>query len=120
MATRTNFGPLAVTPYGRIGFEIQGLGRSLAVVNYVSQKRLDYLDDTRSAKAKRGEPAHAAEREARTLEDSKLDALALARLMAAAPDLLAALQHLMRYDFGDSDGAKEARAAIALAIEGIR
>ncbi len=37
------------------------------------------------------------------------------RLIVAAPDLLAALQHLMRYDFGDSDGAKEARAAIAKA-----
>lgn len=38
-----------------------------------------------------------------------------ARLIAAAPDLLAALKHLVRYDFGDSDGAKEARAAIAKA-----
>jgi hypothetical protein len=36
-------------------------------------------------------------------------------LIAAAPDLLSALQHLMRYDFGDSEGAKEARAAIAKA-----
>jgi hypothetical protein len=38
-----------------------------------------------------------------------------AKLIAAAPELLAALQHLMRYDFGDSEGAKEARAAIAKA-----
>ena len=37
------------------------------------------------------------------------------RLCAAAPDLLAALEHLMRYDFGASDGAKDARAAIAKA-----
>lgn len=35
-----------------------------------------------------------------------------ARLIAAAPELLAALKHLVRYDFGDSEGAKEARAAI--------
>lgn len=35
--------------------------------------------------------------------------------IAAAPDLLAALKHLMRYDFGESEGAKEARAAIAKA-----
>lgn len=38
-----------------------------------------------------------------------------ARLIAAAPELLAALRHLLRYDFGDSDGAKEARAAVAKA-----
>lgn len=38
-----------------------------------------------------------------------------ARLIAAAPDLLAALKHLMRYDFGESDGAKAGRAAIAKA-----
>lgn len=43
------------------------------------------------------------------------DAARLANLIGAAPDLLAALEHLMRYDFGDSDGAKEARAAIAKA-----
>ena len=36
-------------------------------------------------------------------------------LISAAPDLLAALQRLMRYDFGESAGAKEARAAIAKA-----
>ena len=41
-----------------------------------------------------------------------------ARLIAAAPDLMAALEHLMRYDFGDSAGAKEARAAIAKAKGG--
>lgn len=40
---------------------------------------------------------------------------ALARLVSAAPELLAALEHLMRYDFGNSDGAVEARAAIAKA-----
>lgn len=40
---------------------------------------------------------------------------AVLRLVEAAPDLLAALQHLMRYDFGESQGAKEARAAIAKA-----
>ena len=43
--------------------------------------------------------------------------LANAHLIAAAPELLAALQHLMRYDFGDSEGAIKARAAIAKATE---
>lgn len=37
---------------------------------------------------------------------------AVGRLIAAAPDLLEALKHLMKYDFGDSEGAKKARAAI--------
>lgn len=35
-----------------------------------------------------------------------------ARLIAAAPDLLAALRRLMSYDFGHSAGAIQARAAI--------
>lgn len=40
---------------------------------------------------------------------------AVARVFAAAPQMLEALRHLMRYDFGDSEGARLARAAIAAA-----
>lgn len=43
---------------------------------------------------------------------------AVSRLVSAAPEMLAALEHLMRYDFGNSDGAVEARAAIAKARGG--
>lgn len=43
-----------------------------------------------------------------------------APLIAAAPELLTALKRLLRYDFGDSIGAVEARAAIAKAEGGIR
>jgi len=49
---------------------------------------------------------------AQTIGDTNEEWQAVANLMAAAPDLLAALEHLMRYDFGDSKGAMEARAAI--------
>lgn len=51
-------------------------------------------------------------------QQSQTEAAANARLIAAAPELLAALEHLMRYDFGDSDGAKQARDAIAKAKGG--
>lgn len=50
--------------------------------------------------------------------DGAVNSEANARLIAAAPELLAALQRLMAYDFGDSAGAIQARAAIAKATGG--
>jgi hypothetical protein len=86
-------GPWTQSPYGNIGFEIQGGGHSIAIVGRVQIKRLEHLKDVRSKAAKRGEPAHQAEEEARKLERS--DLLADARLMAAAPELLRAVKDLL-------------------------
>jgi hypothetical protein len=79
--------------YGKIGVEIQDARGSVAVVvNLVGAKRLGFLDGVRSTNARRGEPAHDAEREARELEDDFPAVLAKAHLFAAAPDMLAELE----------------------------
>lgn len=46
---------------------------------------------------------------------ARIESQDLARLLEERADLKAALTHLMRYDFGDSEGAKEARAALTKA-----
>lgn len=76
--------------YGRIGVEILSGSDCVAVVNRTRANRLDALDKVRSASAKRDERAYHAEVEAQELEAGKAEALVLARLFAAAPDLLAA------------------------------
>lgn len=46
---------------------------------------------------------------------ARIESQDLARLLEERAELKAALAHLMRYDFGNSEGAKEARAALAKA-----
>ena len=50
-----------------------------------------------------------------TWDLSDNDRAALEALLVSHDGLLKALKHLIRYDFGESNGAKEARAAIAKA-----
>jgi hypothetical protein len=77
--------------YGNVGFEIQAQGRSIAVVNRVDEKRRQHLDARRDAKAKRNEPGHDEEREAKEIEARADEALATAYLFRAAPDMYRAL-----------------------------
>jgi hypothetical protein len=111
-------GPWAVGgPYGLIGIEIQAAGRSIAVVNRVDSNRLDYLNKVRSKAAKRGEVACEAEWEAKEIEESRAaEARATAYLIAAAPDLLSALEGLVEsLDSSHPYSMDAARAAIARA-----
>jgi hypothetical protein len=111
--------------YGLIGVEVHAGSRSLAVVNRVQANRLDGLNKIRSKAAQRGEQAHDAEKEAQELEQSLSRAIADARLIAAAPDLLACCVAMLALHDCGSWGAPPGeylpalRAAIAKA-EGAR
>lgn len=105
--------------YGKIGVEICDDHGSVAIVNWVGANRLEYLNGMRSKAAKVGDPAYQFEREAQALESGEAETLKLARLLAAAPALLEALQNLVA-DFDASVVTTdpmliEARAAIAKA-----
>lgn len=83
------------TPYGLLGFEIQGQGRSIAVVNRVGSARLSYLHGRINAKAKRGESGDADACEAAELESRAAEALATAHLFKAAPELYEVLADIV-------------------------
>jgi len=111
-------GPWTVARWGKVSFEIQGGGHSLAIVNRVQETRNDFLEKESAAKARRGERLV----DRPNLEDQT--ALRNARLMAAAPDLLKALRGLV--DDIETDGGVDtsdwpllegAKAAIAKAEE---
>lgn len=105
--------------YGRVGVEILRGSECVAVVGRMQANRLAHLDTVRNEKAKRGTQAHLAESEAAELE--RFEALALARMFAAAPDLLDALEDAVKVlenldgmPYGSAAAAiSRARAAIA-------
>lgn len=79
-------GPWDVSRWGKCGFEIQGGGKSLAIVNKVQETRNTFLEADGCARQRRNES---------NIEEpnySDVEALANARVMAAAPDLLKVLR----------------------------
>ena len=73
-------GPWGAVPYGVLGYEVQGGGYSLAVVNYAQERY-------RAAQARKAHGAPAS-----TIRPDDPTARANAQLIAAAPDMLATLQ----------------------------
>jgi hypothetical protein len=82
-----------VARYGNIGFEIidNDLGQSVAVVNKVQDARFSHVQTQRDRSAARGEAAHQAENEAAELLGSEAKARDRAYVIAAAPEMFAAL-----------------------------
>ena len=101
--------------YGAHSFEIQGGGRSLAVVNGIAERvNADTRERNAAAKA-RGEP----QRQLR--HDGRGEALANARLMAAAPELLAAcVAGLASVTTSPLSATREAAEKRSAAIEQVR
>lgn len=88
-------GPWTASRYGAVRYDVTGGGRSVAIVGRCQQARLDHLNIARSTIAARGEAGHLAEQEAQALESLQPQVEADARLIAAAPDLLAALKEAL-------------------------
>ncbi|MDP2317537.1 MAG: hypothetical protein Q8P41_31925 [Pseudomonadota bacterium] len=101
--------------YGCIGVEILSGSDCVAVVGRMQSNRLDALGKVRSASAKRDERAYHADVEAQGLEGHRAEALPLARLFAAAPDLLAACRAALDDD-DDCPIRGETRAALRSAV----
>jgi hypothetical protein len=106
MATEYTPGPWHVTTYGNIGYEI-GASKSIAVVNRVGLKRLEWLK-TQPLTTNDGSPWPGRAQEIAELEASGAMALANARIMAAAPELLAALEAYQAW----SDASERAALSI--------
>lgn len=102
MSARTP-GPWDCVPYGLIGFEV-GASESVALVNYVKGKRLEWLRKQPLTQAD-GLPWPGRAQELADLEADYERARANARLIAAAPELLTALESMLS-EFGArlSDG----------------
>jgi hypothetical protein len=91
-------GPYTLGRYGRIGWEIQGGGRSLAVVNRVAEKYQHFVETDAGYRNRvdTGAPGQR-QRELAELEATAAEAFATACLLAAAPDLLNACQEALAW-----------------------
>lgn len=92
--------------WGNVGVEIveEGSGRQVAVVNRLQEQRRAQLAERPASQSEQQNALDLLERA--TLTASGDQALRRARILAASPDLLAALQALVAEDYFENDQGK--------------